>query len=75
MHLQSTKIFIWATTDDVSTVNTCMDIKKLFQYMTSSHWKKAEVQFSPYSTSALEGVAGQHHASDALFQGKTLFTV
>jgi hypothetical protein len=38
--------------------------------MTSSHWKKAELQFKPYSTSALEGVGGQHHALAALFQGK-----
>ena len=38
--------------------------------MASSHRKKAEVQFNPYSTSALEGVGGQHHALAALFQGK-----
>jgi hypothetical protein len=38
--------------------------------MTSSHWKKAEVQFNSYSTSALERVGCHHHAPAALFQGK-----
>ena len=70
IHLQSTKIFIWTTKGDISMANTCVDIKKLFHYTISSHWKKAEVQFNPYSSSALEGVCGQHHSLAALFQGK-----